>query len=1037
MSACAPAPFIGRLMFVKDIRSSTYFLLDSGAQVSVFAVNQQFVNSHNPSKFTLMTVNGLPIKTFGFTCLTVDIGLGKLFSWRFVLAQVNNSILGADFIRHFQIIIDMHNDRIAVNSKTDVNFPIVNTTVTAITPNFINLLNKFPSLTRPFDISSMVKHNITHVIPTTGPPVFAKPRRLPPDKLKIAKQEFDELLNLGFIRPSSSPWSSPLHLVRKANNSWRPCGDYRALNAATIPDRYPLPLLQDFTTNCFGCKYFSKIDLIKAYHQIPIAKEDIPKTAITTPFGLFEFTRMSFGLRNAAQSFQRFIDSILRGLSFCFAYLDDILVFSHDSKQHEIHLSIIFEKLTTYGIKVNASKCVFGQQQLEFLGHLISVSGISPLKSKVGDIVAFPRPAKRKQLQRFLGMVNFYHRFIKSCSDIMIPLVKLVVTSTEHKPLCWSQESNDAFTTIKSKLAECSLLCFPSHSGELSLMVDASDTAAGAVLQQKNSSGDFQPLSFFSKSFSLTERRYSTFGRELLAMYLAVKKFRYYLEGRKFVIFTDHRPIISAFASSADRFTGREHRHLIYISQFTSDIRFIPGSENKVADSLSRVEISSISNISLDQLHLAQKQDLELTDLLTNKVNTSLKLKQVLFPNSTRQIFADVSSHNKRPYIPKVLRKTVITNLHSLTHSGIRATKQLVTSRYVWPGINADIVKFVRSCLVCQANKVNKHTVSPVVQFTDPSQRFDVVHVDIIGPLPECKGFRYLLVCVDRFSRWPEAYPLVDITSVSVATAFLTGWISRFGIPSVMVTDRGRQFQSDIWRQFTQLFGIHHKSTTSYHPQCNGLVERLNKQIKDSLRMCDNPKDWVSHLPLILLGLRTVVKTSLGSTTAEYVYGCTLRLPGDFVSSKSNRDNVSDTTTISDFVVGLKHRMQQLSPARTRFTKRKSFIPQDLQSCSHVFVRHDAIRQPLCPRYDGPFTVVKRFKKYFIVLIKAKEETVSIDRLKPCFLPDEPELNSFSDSLSTNAFLKSCIRSPRRNSSLDEKLPRRVSFLLSPTVSFS
>ena len=502
------------LIFLKDQKSNQSFLVDTGAAVSVLPHR----SNDAPSGPALTGADGKSIASWGKVVKTLCFGAKNYFC-TFLLAAVSKPILGVDFLAANRLLVDpfsrtvlhAHNLK-PVGAALAAAAAHFVSTLCHIVPTVRNLLAEFPAIVGDGSGTPSPRHGVEHFVETTGRPVFAKARRLDADKLRTAEAEFRSLEQAGIVRRSNSPWSSPLHMVPKPDGSWRPCGDYRRLNAVTTPDRYPLPSLQDLSSKLHGCRYFSCVDLVKGYHQIPMAPDDVPKTAIVTPFGMFEYLFMPFGLSNAAQSFQRLMDRLFGRLPFVFTYLDDHLISSRTLDEHMEHLREFFAVLDQNGLVINPAKCVFAVQSLKFLGHMVDGTGIRPLPKHIEAVQDFAQPADIKALQRFLGMVNFYRRFLPSIARTLQPLTDLL--RGNPKVLVWSPAASAAFKASKRALVAAVPLVHPAPRAVLSLAVDASDTHVGGVLQQQTVRG-WQPLAFFSAKLSIAEVKYSTFDREL------------------------------------------------------------------------------------------------------------------------------------------------------------------------------------------------------------------------------------------------------------------------------------------------------------------------------------------------------------------------------------------------------------------------------------------------------------------------------------------------------------------------------------------
>ena len=574
-------------------------------------------------------------------------------------------------------------------------------------------------------------------------------------------------------------------------------------------------------------------------------------------------------------------------------------------------------------------------------------------------------------------MINFYHRFLPHAASTLQPLYGALKKSQHRQVLNWTTDMDTAFVTSKTALAEATMLSHPEPGVHISVTTDASGQAVGAVIEQYVR-GRWQPLAFFSKQLRPPEQKYSTFDRELLGLYLAIRHFRFFLEGRAFTAFTDHKPLVGAMSKLSDPWTARQQRHLTFISEFTTDLQHVSGKLNIVADCLSRATLNSVVlGIDYAAMACAQADDPNVKAFPTSI--TSLQIQPFQIDNSATPLLCDVSTGHPRPLVPNRFQRQVFEAIHNLAHPGRKSTVRLVSQKFVWHGLKKQVNQWAKECLACQTSKIQSHVHTPVINIPVPSKRFSHIHIDIVGPLPPSEWFSHILTIIDRTTRWPEVIPLSNTSTTECARALIRHWISRFGTPLDMSSDRGSQFTSTLWNEIAHQLQVNLHHTTAYHPQSNGLVERFHRTLKAALKARLQGPSWTDELPWVLLGLRTVPKDGIGSSAAELVYGTPLKVPGQFIDPASKCQPMSASNDPFSSTV------KKLSPLPISHhsISPSAAISQSLRDAQFVFIRQDGHRGPLQRPYEGPYRVVASGEKIFRIMVGSREEIISADRLKP------------------------------------------------------
>ena len=705
---------------------------------------------------------------------------------------------------------------------------------------------------RPYDCSI----DLLSGAPLPGSRLFNLSR---PERESMEKY-IGESLSAGIIRPSSSPVGAGFFFVGKKDGTLRPCIDYRGLNNITVKNKYPLPLISSAFVPLHGAMVFTKLDLRNAYHLVRIREGDEWKTAFNTPLGHFEYLVMPFGLSNAPAVFQSLVNDVLRDMlnRSVFVYIDDILIFSRSVEEHRVHVRQVLQRLLENRLYVKAEKRVFHVPSVSFLGYIIGQGQISMDPSKVSAVAEWPSPPTRKRLQQFLGFANFYRRFIRGYSQVAAPLTAL--TSIKI-PFSWSPEAETAFRSLKLRFVSAPILVQPDPALQFVLEADASDTGVGAVLSQRSPSDHkLHPCAFFSRRLSPSEKNYDVGNRELLAVKLALEEWRHWLEGadQPFIVWTDHRNL--AYIQSAKRLNSRQARWALFFGRFNFSLTYRPGSQNGKPDALSRLH--SPEDRCSDPENILPPACLIAT--LTWEIESAVRRAQSQQPDPG-------TGPPNRLFVPDAVRSRVLLWAHSsrLTcHPGITRTLDFIRRRFWWSSMDADVRAFIAACATCARNKTSTRSRSGLLRpLPIPSRPWSHIALDFVTGLPTSEGNTTILTVIDRFSKGAHFIALPKLPSSRETADLLVQHVFRLhGIPVDIVSDRGPQFTSQVWRAFCAALGATPSLSSGFHPQSNGQSERVNQEMEEALRCIShaNPSSWNSQLPWVEYAHNTLVNASSG-----------------------------------------------------------------------------------------------------------------------------------------------------------------------------
>ncbi|UYV69112.1 hypothetical protein LAZ67_6002474, partial [Cordylochernes scorpioides] len=772
--------------------------------------------------------------------------------------------------------------------------------------------------------SNLAKHRID----TEGAkPIKHKPYRVSAKEREIIKEQIDEMLRDGIIRPSSSPWSFPVILVKKRDGKYRFCVDYRKLNDVTVKDVYPIPRIDEVLDTLQGSKYFSAIDLKSGYWQVEVEEKDKEKTAFTTAHGLYEFNVMPFGLCNAPATFERNMENMLGNLRWqiCLCYLDDVIIYSSDFSTHLKRIEAVLKCFREANLKLNNKKCQFAFEELEILGHITNQHGIKPAEHNIKAIRDFPRPKKIKEVQSFLGMCSYYRKFIKGFSKIADPLTSLI---KKNVPFTWTENQEKAFQTLKVALINPPILGHFDPNAITYIHTDASNIGLGATLVQKF--GDKEKvISYLSRTLSKPEQNYSTTEKECLAVVWSMSKLRPYLYGRHFKIVTDHHAL--CWLKNLKDPTGRLARWALKIQEYNFEIIHKSGKKHLDADGLSRGPLPENEwDEDYERLFLNQIID-EKDDFIENiKENLSGNKRSITqnFKEENGCLYKKNPNPEGRAWllvVPKKRRKEVMSEYHNHMlngHLGVARTTYRLKNKYYWPSMLKDVSEFVKTCHLCQSRKGSNHLPSGLLQPIPPANYpFERIGIDFVGPLPSTKRRRkWIIVLTDYYTKYAETKAVSEATVKEVSTFLIEHIILRHGAPRFLISDRGSQFTSNLMKEVMKMCKVKHCFTTSYHPQTNGLTERLNRTLINMISMYVNTdqKNWDEILPFITHAYNTTIQETTGYSPFFLLFG---REPMSLLDD----ENIPTDSNMNDYDEYIENYLDKIARRRDSVLKIKTW----------------------------------------------------------------------------------------------------------------